>query len=283
MQSKVITLLLSILFFSSLQAQENEDVTKLSRLSPRAKVTQTIGLTDIIIDYGCPSVKGRKLWGELVPYNEIWRAGANETTTIEFSTDVLLENQPVAAGKYSLFVIPESNSWTFVLDSNLRQFGAFFYDGNSDVQRIKVKTQKQKQATETLQYTFNDLSFNHGKLVLAWGNLQAELNIEVNKQQILDKVENLIALAKAENNAEYYNTCAGWAVDHQLYQDQIPQWLAASISQGETFANQFISARFHASNGNYEQAIEFAKKAAEVNPNLTVVTDAFIKQWERNL
>lgn len=283
MQSKVITLLLFVWFFIPANAQENEDLTKLSRLSPRANTTQTIGLTDITIDYGRPSVKGRKLWGDLVPYNEIWRAGANETTTIEFSTAVVLEGQALAAGKYSLFVLPEPGHWTFVLDSNLRQFGAFFYNGETDVQRIKVKTQKQKQGAETLQYYFSDLGFNQGKLVLAWGNLQAELNIEVSKDLIVGKVENLIALAKAEDKPEYYNTCAGWAVDHQLYLDEVPKWLAASSSHGETFANQFISARYHASKGNYEQAIEFAKKAAVANPQLTVVTDAFIKQWQENL
>lgn len=283
MQSKLITLLLFVLFWSPSFAQEEDDLTKLSRLSPRATVTQTIGLTDITIDYGRPGVKGRKIWGDLVPYNELWRAGANETTTIEFSTDVSLEGQTIAAGKYSFFVLPEPNSWTFVLDSNLRQFGAFFYDGKSDVQRIKVKTSKQKKPTETLQYYFSDLGFNQGKLVLAWGNQQAELNIEVSKDQIIEKVENLIALAKEENNASYYNTCAGWAVDHQLYLDEVPKWLAASIAQGETFANQFISARFHASQGDYEQAIEFAKKAAVANPQLVVVTDTFIKKWEQNL
>src|SRR5688572_3927170 len=99
----------------------------LPRVSPKASVSYTIGLTDVEIHYGSPAVKGRPVWGSLVPYDKIWRAGANEATTIEFSTDVNMEGQTLRAGKYALFIIPGETDWTIIFNKKHDQWGAFGY------------------------------------------------------------------------------------------------------------------------------------------------------------
>src|SRR5580765_806371 len=107
--------------------------------SQKAMVMHRIGLTDITITYHSPLVKGRKIWGELVPYNEVWRAGANENTTISFSTNVMIEGKPLSAGTYGLHTIPTENEWTIIFSKNSTSWGSFFYDKSEDALRVMVK------------------------------------------------------------------------------------------------------------------------------------------------
>src|SRR5678815_1632494 len=116
-------------------AQEIE----LPRVSPKASCGFTMGLTDVKVNYGAPAVKGRTIWGGLVPYGEVWRAGANEATTIEFSGDVNMEGQPLKAGKYSLFFIPGEKEWTVIVNKVWDQWGAYKYDSTQDAIRFIVE------------------------------------------------------------------------------------------------------------------------------------------------
>ena len=121
-----------VLLLTSTQAQ-----LKYPQVSPGAKATQTVGITDINISYHRPGVKGRVIWGGLVPYNEIWRTGANDATTIEFSSDVSLAGTKVPAGKYSLFTIPAQEEWTVVINKNPNGWGAYGYKQDEDLLRFK--------------------------------------------------------------------------------------------------------------------------------------------------
>jgi hypothetical protein len=168
--TKQITALALILFSISVVAQED----KSQRPSPPAKVSENVGTTTIIIDYSQPSVKGREIWGGLVPYGKIWRTGANEATTFEVNTDVKIEGKALKAGKYGLFTIPDSKEWTIVFNSVPDQWGAFQYDESKDVLRVKVKPQQVDQNMEKMTFNIS----GDGIVTLMWEKLKVGFKVE---------------------------------------------------------------------------------------------------------
>ena len=146
--------------------------------SPAASVAQTVGITDIEVKYHRPGVKGREIWGKLVPYGEEWRAGANEATTISFSTPVKVAGKPVPAGNYALFVVPTKDKWTFILSKDAEQWGAYFHKADHDLMRFDV-TPSSTAPREWLAYEL-DLSGRSTVVAsLAWEKLKASFPIEV--------------------------------------------------------------------------------------------------------
>ncbi|PVX47665.1 hypothetical protein C8C85_3619 [Flavobacterium sp. 103] len=145
-----ISLLVVFSFFaiSFVNAQEKPK-------SPPEKATGTINGATIQINYGSPSVRGRKIWGELVPFNEVWRAGANEATTFETDKDLTIEGLRLPAGKYSFFVIPNQNECVVIFNKEAKQWGAYKYNDKVDQLRVKVKPQIADSATEKLTYIIN--------------------------------------------------------------------------------------------------------------------------------
>ena len=139
--------------------------------SPFASVTQRIGANDVTISYHRPGVKGRKIWGELVPSGQIWRAGANEATTISFTEDVTIEDQPLRAGTYSFFAVPGEKEWTLVFNREVKQWGAFEYKEAKDALRVKV-VPRPGPFEEWLSYRFRDLTLNSAVAVLSWEKLE---------------------------------------------------------------------------------------------------------------
>ena len=121
------------------------------RKSKNGKVESTVGGAQVVIDYGRPSVAGRKIWGALVPFGEVWRAGADEATTISFDKNVIIEGQSLAAGRYALFLIPSEGEWTVVFNKVADQWGAYKYDAKNDALRVTVKPQVHAPV-ETLEY-----------------------------------------------------------------------------------------------------------------------------------
>jgi hypothetical protein len=155
---------------SDVKAESNTDrsyktvTLKADIPSPRKEMRGLIGHHKITVNYGSPSVKGRQIWGKLVPYGKVWRMGANEATTIETSTDLKIEGQKLAAGKYGLFTIPSENGdWTVIFNSVPDQWGAYNYDKSKDVLRVKAKAQKTGKMQEAL-----DFSMDLDKLVMKW-------------------------------------------------------------------------------------------------------------------
>ena len=138
---------------------------KATRPSPPAQATATVGGKTITIDYSQPSVKGRKIWGELVPYGQVWRAGANETTAFTLSADAVVEGKKLPAGKYAFFVIPNENEATVIFNKTIK-WGAFTYKQEEDVLRVIVPVKKSKAFTEKLTYTISP----KGDVSLAWAD-----------------------------------------------------------------------------------------------------------------
>jgi pimeloyl-ACP methyl ester carboxylesterase len=149
-----------------------------ARPSPRAAVMQAIGPMEVVLHYGSPQVNKRKVWGEIVPYNRLWRAGANEATTINFGSDVLVEGQKLAAGLYTLFMIPTENEWTIIFNKVLGQWGHFSYNPEFDVMKVKAKPQSAEHE-EYLKYSFEILSPTAANVIIHWEKIKVPFKVEL--------------------------------------------------------------------------------------------------------
>lgn len=173
--SSMFLLILFVLFTKSIEAQ---NIKQELRISPKAEVMQTVGFTEIRIDYSRPGVKGREIWGKLVSYDAVWRAGANEATKITFSTDVTVEGKKLKKGSYSFFAIPGKNQWTLIFNKVADQWGAFEYNESEDALRVKVKTEKATWQ-EWLSYTINKASDSSAIIRLEWEKIKVPFKVEV--------------------------------------------------------------------------------------------------------
>ena len=146
------------IFAISASAQEKKP-------SPAATASGKVGNTLITINYSQPSVKGRKIFGDLVPFGKVWRTGANDATTFEIDNDIKVDGKTLAKGKYALFTIPGAESWTIIFNKTANQWGSFRYKQDEDVLRIEVKAGKAPQFTEQMTFTVAS-----GKVSLLWEN-----------------------------------------------------------------------------------------------------------------
>ena len=146
-------------------------VLKSDIASPRKEMTGTVGSVQVTVNYGSPAVKGREIWGGLVPFGELWRTGANEATTIKVD-DASVEGKALAAGKYSIFTVPNKDSWEIVFNSVAEQWGAYDYDKDKDVLRVSVTPTTAEEAVENLNFIIEN-----DALVLQWENLRVPIKI----------------------------------------------------------------------------------------------------------
>lgn len=171
MRTKITTILAASVALISTTAFAQEP-----KASPAASATgQADGVT-ITINYSSPSVKGRTIWGELVPYNEVWRTGANEATTIEFSKDVKVQGKSLSKGKYAFFAIPTDKDWTIIFNKEAKQWGAYKYDQSKDALRINIMPVKSNIMAERLVYTVSPKGFT-----LSWENLDIPVMVKADK------------------------------------------------------------------------------------------------------
>src|SRR6187399_2384110 len=197
---KKITTILSMLFFISMITYSQIPLTVLpSGGNKKAMVGEQIGLTKVVINYDRPGVKGRegKIWGQLVPVGYTdqgfgnsksapWRAGSNENTTLEFSTDVKIEGQSLPAGKYGFFIAYDPNECTLIFSNNSTSWGSYYYNDKEDALRVKVKPVKTNNSVEWLRYEFMNQTENAATIALEWEKLMIPFKVETNyiKDQI---------------------------------------------------------------------------------------------------
>lgn len=205
------------------------------RVSPDKAVSQKIGYTEVEITYGSPAVKNRQLWGELVPYDKVWRAGANNATTVEFSDKVLIENTPLDSGKYALFIFPrENDKWTVIFNRVHKQWGAFRYDESEDVLRVDVVPRRKTTLSENLTYSIEQLGYQYGRLVLHWGYTEIVVPLETN---YLKKFEQEVE-ERASQQPEYLKWIVYLQGAEHLHQISSRLDLAVSwINQAEGIMN----------------------------------------------
>ncbi len=178
--------------------------------SPAATVGETIGITDVAISYHRPAVNKRKIFGGLVPYGVLWRAGANENTTIAFSTPVKIEGQALPAGTYGLFMLPTASQWTVVFSKFSADWGTYNYDPSEDALRVTVTPQTMADNQERMAFTFDDLTSNSAVASLRWEKLRVPVKIEVDvPATVRASIRNELRGGK-HWNASAYAAAARW-------------------------------------------------------------------------
>ncbi|SHM44847.1 Protein of unknown function [Chryseobacterium polytrichastri] len=170
--------------------------------SPRQQVEQQFSMSKITIDYGRPGVKGRKIFGELVPYGQVWRAGANSSTKITFGQSVNFGGKIVPAGTYGLFIVPTEKEWKVILNKDFQQWGAYTYDPKQDVVDVTVPVNKLADKQEWFEITLNPTDENSGNLVIKWDLAQAEVALKPAKPDAVIKItDKLKEIKKIESDA----------------------------------------------------------------------------------
>ncbi|MBB6610166.1 DUF2911 domain-containing protein [Pontibacter sp. Tf4] len=260
---KYLLSLLFLLFTFSISIPATAQV-KLPQPSPESFIKQTIGLTDVTVHYHAPGVKGRKIFGGLVPYGKLWRAGANEATVITFTDELFLNHERVPAGSYSFFILPESDSvWNIVLNRDTTLWGLEGYDELQDVAYLRV-TPKKVPFHETMQFSFSEIGTNTGYLNLTWENSQISLRIETEiEKKALANIEE--ALAKAAPDDWYiWAQCADYMVAKKELHQRALEIINKSIAIKETFFNNWVKAKLYALNREYEMAANLSEKAIKL-------------------
>lgn len=187
--------------------------------SPKASFTQRVGLTDISVDYARPSVKGRKIFGELVPYGQLWRTGANTATVVTFSTDVKVNGQDVKAGKYSIFTMPGETEWIVMLNKDTELWGESGYKQSNDALRTRITPSKTTSMVETMRISVENIKNDAADLVLAWENTEVviPITVEVDKMAEANLMKALGDVARTHRNAaDFYSKKGDYdkALDH---------------------------------------------------------------------
>jgi tetratricopeptide (TPR) repeat protein len=163
----------------------SQAVTTQPRVSQKAAAYQVIGLTKVKIVYSRPAVKDREVWGNLVPYNAPWRAGANENTTITFSNDVKIEGQELAAGTYGLHMIPTETTWEIAFSNNSKAWGSFSYNPAQDALKVKVTPKKSDHYYELLTFTFDEVESESAICALQWADKKIPFKVEVDVHSVV--------------------------------------------------------------------------------------------------
>ncbi|HVP54451.1 MAG TPA: DUF2911 domain-containing protein [Candidatus Eisenbacteria bacterium] len=232
----------------------------LPRKSQSAEVTQTIGITNVTLKYSRPLVNGRKVWGGLVPYGEVWRAGANENTTISFSDPVTIEGKPLDKGTYGLFMIPKEDEWTVIFSKTNTAWGAFTYKPDEDVLRVTVKPAA-SEFHDALLYDFDDLTPDSALVTLHWDKLAVPFKVAVNVPQTVEaslqkQFRGIVQYTwvSYDDAANYFLTAKADLPVGLKYADQ-------SIEAEERYDNLMTKSRILAAMGKPDEAKKYSDMA----------------------
>jgi hypothetical protein len=229
--------------------------------SPTATLKQRVGLTDVEVVYSRPSMKGREVFGGLVPYGQVWRTGANNATRITFSTPVKLQGTPVGAGTYELFTIPGTDEWTVILQKAGKQWGAYAYDQKNDVARVTAKPVALTDPYETFTIGINDIRDESATLNLVWEKTRVRVKLEMD---VVGTLVPQIDAAMAAPGRKPYAMAAMFYLDHNLDLKKALAWMDAAIAeQPNFFPIIYRKALIQAKMGDKEAAIATARQSID--------------------
>lgn len=259
------TLLVSVaasFLASGLHAQEAKKI-EFPQASPFSSVKEHFGVTDVSIEYSRPSIRERKIFGGLVPYNEVWRTGANAATKVTFSTDVKFGGTAVPAGSYALVTIPGEAEWTVILSKVVDgQWGTYAYDQKNDQARIKVKPVAMAEPLETMTISLQDLRASTANLVIAWDKTKIPVKIETD---IVSKIVPQIEAAMASDGEKPYFAAAMFYYENNLDLALAKDWIeAAAMEQPDAVWIVYRKGLILKKAGDKEGALAAAKQALEL-------------------
>lgn len=232
------------------------------RDSQHSQVTQRIGITDITISYSRPLVKGRPIWGKLVPYDQVWRTGANENTTITFTDPVSVEGKPLAKGVYGLFMIPGENQWTIIFSKVHTAWGSFTYNQADDALRVTVKPQV-SDPHEALAYDFDDVKPDSAVVALRWEKLAVPFKVDVNVHDIVQASLHNQLQGLAQYTWEGWDDAATYLLTAKYDLDEALQYEETSIRTEPRFDNYLTKSQILEAMGRKDESEAAKNKALE--------------------
>ncbi len=276
-----IVALVALLAAASHSAAAQAPGPQLPRPSPNASVSQTIGVTEVTVRYSRPGVKGRVIWGKVVPYGEVWRTGANENTTIRFSTPVRIDGKELPAGIYGLQTLPGADDWIVILSKDADEWGAFSYKPEHDALRFHVKPATAAEPQEWMGFEFRNLSDTSAVLALRWEKLEVAWKIEADTPRLL--------VEAARTGQRWQDAAAAWCVQAGACLPEAGRWIDSSIALEPTFSNLRVKARLLARQNDYKGAVAAGERAltaahaAKQPPPPVQLSDleAQIAEWKR--
>lgn len=229
--------------------------------SPNSKVSQQMGLTVLHLDYSRPGKKGRKIFGELVPFGQVWRTGANNPSTLEFDTDIRVNGHELPAGKYALYTIPGKKQWTVIFSTKTELWGAMGYSAEDDALRIEVPAKKQKPVVETMTIQFMDLSDTGATVNLAWDKTQIEFRIESEVDPIVMKQIRELLIDQEPDNPGLYFQAANYYFTNDKDLNTALEWITKSVDQDAKYYTVHLKAKIQAKLGMDAEAIATAEQS----------------------
>jgi hypothetical protein len=202
--------------------------------SPHARVEQTMGLTELSVDYHRPGVRGREIWGALVPFDEVWRAGANENTVFETSTDIRVEGRPLPAGRYGFHVIPTTGSWLAIFSTMADGWGSYSYDPSEDAIRVPVAPRPAPHG-ERLLFRFDDMTDSTATLVLHWEEVELPIRLSVATPEVVLASMARELRGRAAFQWDTWDQAAAYALEHRMRLDDALDWTERSAGVRPTF------------------------------------------------
>lgn len=270
--------LVFILFGMTAMAQQ----LQMPQASPSAKIAQKVGLTDVTVDFSRPSTKGRKVFGELVPFGQVWRTGANGATILSFSTEVKLGGVAVPAGSYALYSIPGKANWTIILSKNTKLWGAIGYDAKDDVLRFEASPAKTSRMYDSFDISFNKLTDNSADLSIKWEQTRVDFTIQTDVDPIvMADIKKQVIDSQSSNPALLYQA-ANYYFTSNKDANQAYAWIKQSTESDPKYWTLHLRAKIELSLGKKTEALESATKSKNLaienkNPDYVGLNERLIK------
>ena len=261
-------------------------IPKLPQHSPKAIVIQTIGVTDVKLEYARPSAKGRVIFGELVPFGQVWRTAANAGSYITFEAPVIIQGVTVDAGQYALLSIPGPEEWRIMLNKTTRSILFAAHDERSDVLSITVPVER-CDFNETFTIGFDHLTTDAARLTMTWENTRVAVTIEAPAtEQALKNIDQ--ALAEPDATPGNYHNAAALCLDRGVRLPQALDWVKKSVELEPKFFTVRTLSLLYAANGLKKEAIEAAQRSLEMSraggyESFVKLNEAKIREWEAEL
>jgi hypothetical protein len=255
---------------------------QMPQASPSAKIIQKVGLTDITVDYSRPSTKGRKIFGELVPYGEVWRTGANGATTFSFSTAVSIGGQNVPAGTYALYAIPGKKEWTVILSKNTQLWGSIGYNQSDDQLRIVVDATKTSKKYESFEIAFNNLTDNSAVVSMKWETTRVDFKIQTEVDPIvMADIQKLVIDTKTTDPALLFQAGSYYFANSKDL-NQAYAWVKSSTDSDPKYWTVHLRAKIELALGMKTEALQSASKSKAMaeeakNPDYVALNDRLMK------
>jgi hypothetical protein len=262
MHQRRFLLLAGALLVAASLCQAQSALLDLPRKSQHAEVTQTIGITNVTLNYSRPLVNGRKVWGGIIPYGDVWRAGANENTVITFSDPVSIEGKPLDKGTYGLFMIPTEDQWTVIFSKVSSAWGAFSYKPDEDVLRVMVKPAP-AEFHDALSYDFNDLRPDSAVITLLWDKIAVPFKVSVNVPQTVQASLQEQFRGIVQYTWQSYDDAANYFLDAKTDLPEGLKYVDQSIQIEERFDNLQTKSRILEAMGKTDEAKAVMAKALD--------------------